>query len=145
MTMKTLLPFLFAIVGCNISPSIAPTISTQPIKSIPIIIASGTNGAIDWRCGITEFTTKTLQVECAFRNTVHFSVDEVCASVNFYDESTIPKLTVEGDTVCSGRLDAYGTITHTMVFNSVKVLDLYNRCGKELQNCIMLASRVYRF
>ena len=132
--MKYLLPFILCLTGCyhhtwNDAPA------TPKEDHIPIIIARGTDGNVNWTCQTEDLNDKLVWVPCEFQ--AKEATSGACIKVVFYDEATM-KPVVEGRKFCSGPLKAGENKTNYAAFIKENRMAL-RRCGELLDLCVMLA------
>lgn len=107
-----------------------------PESPPPVVIASGTNGDVIWRCQLTQWRADQAQAECEFKNRQLRAVPEACIRIDFYAESD-GHLITQSNPLCSGILPATGTSTAYVDFTEEDRATLQG-CGKDLQYCVML-------
>lgn len=145
--MKSL--FLFALplflAGCfhhtwNDKPTTTPKEEVAPGTSeeatIPMIIALGTDGKVNWSCKLEELNDSLVWVKCDFHNSKTVP-ESACTKVGFFNNQT-NKLVVESRKVCSGPLAVGATSTNYAAFIKENRVAL-RACGELLDLCVMLA------
>lgn len=125
--------FLWFLIAC----SSQPTITADP-PEVPIQIARGTNGKINWSCELQELDEQHAKVRCSFSNDSDVA-NNACIRVSYYNEQT-DTLISESNQICSGNLNPEKSEIKDAVFvkNNRKALQ---KCGELLDLCVMLAGQ----
>jgi hypothetical protein len=130
--MKNFLFALLVLAGCASTP-IQPV--TPPEDNVPVIIALGTDGLVDFSCQVEELNDKLVWVPCKFHNRNPAMISS-CVQVTFYDRVTM-KPVVESRKFCSGLIAPNENKTNYAAFIKEKRQAL-QRCGELLDLCVML-------
>lgn len=111
---------------------------TKPVQPPPIMVATGTDGDLDWRCELKELDESLVWVQCDFHNqTIAWAAAQNCVRVSFYNESD-GKLVAQSRRVCSGLLPYQASSTNYAAFEKENRKAL-RKCGERLSSCVMLA------
>jgi hypothetical protein len=130
--MKSFLIALLVLAGCAETP-IQPVAPEIPL---PVIVARGTDGLVDYSCTVEELNDKLVWIPCEFHNR-NPAIISSCIKVTFYSEMTLTPV-AESRKICSGLLGPNETKINYAAFIKEKRAAL-QRCGELLGSCVMLA------